>query len=472
MFKKQLPLPPGPKPLPLIGNAKDMPKTKAYVTFAEWAKTYGPIVHLDIMGLHLIIVNDLKCAYEMLEGKGKLYSNRPTLVMAGELVGWDQSPVLIESNDTWATHRKHFASFMGTAAKVEEYEPILKEEIKTHLNRLVKTPENHIDLFQSYAGACFLRLVYGYKVVDEKDPFVMIVNDAMDGFSKMTESGAFAVDIFPALRHVPKWFPGAGWKTKAAKYREEVEKMLKGPYEWAKEQTKSGTVTSSFVTDILKEEKDLTPEKERIIQWSAAGIHAGGCLTTGASLSNFLLGVVRHTTELQKAQAEIDSVVGRDRLPTLADRPKLPYFDALCAEIHRVYPIGHIGLQHVPMEDDIYNNYLIPKGSVIIPNTWCFLNNEEMYPNPQEFNPDRYLSAERKATDPRDFSFGYGIRRCPGVHLAQAMQWLALSTLVATYDIRPVMKDGKPVIPPANFKEGLVALPEDFQYVITPRASS
>lgn len=60
-------------------------------------------------------------------------------------------------------------------------------------------------------------------------------------------------------------------------------------------------------------------------------------------MSNFLFGIVRHTAELQKAQAEIDSVVGRDRLPTLADRFKLPYFEALCMEIHRVYPIGQTG---------------------------------------------------------------------------------------------------------------------------------
>lgn len=85
----------------------------------------------------------------MLDLKGKLYSRRPTLIMAGEMVGWDKSPVLIEANEAWATHRKHFGGFMGTPTQVEEYEPILKEEVKTLLDRLVKAPENHIDLFQS-----------------------------------------------------------------------------------------------------------------------------------------------------------------------------------------------------------------------------------------------------------------------------------------------------------------------------------
>lgn len=101
------------------------------------------------MGLHLIILNDPKYAYEMLELKGKLYSRRPNLVMAGEMVGWDKSPVLIDANETWSTHRKHFGSFMGTPTQVEEYEPVLKEEVQILLDRLVKAPENHIDLFKS-----------------------------------------------------------------------------------------------------------------------------------------------------------------------------------------------------------------------------------------------------------------------------------------------------------------------------------
>lgn len=57
-------------------------------------------MHVDVLGTHIIILNEFKYAYEMLEAKGKLYSNRPSLMMAGDLVGWGEGPALIQANET------------------------------------------------------------------------------------------------------------------------------------------------------------------------------------------------------------------------------------------------------------------------------------------------------------------------------------------------------------------------------------
>lgn len=89
----------------------------------------------------------------------------------------------------------------------------------------------------------------------------------------------------------------------------------------------------------------------------------------------------------KKAQAEIDKVVGNERLPSLADREHLPYVNALCSEVFRWIPIGPLGtsplfhvmwilirlavaLPHVSTEDGTYKGYFIPKGSVILGNVW------------------------------------------------------------------------------------------------------
>lgn len=85
----------------------------------------------------------------MLEAKGQLYSNRPTLMMAGKMVGWDQSPVLIQSNETWSEYRRLMADFMGTNDKVGKYEDTLKEEVKDLLARIVNTPQDHFSHFQA-----------------------------------------------------------------------------------------------------------------------------------------------------------------------------------------------------------------------------------------------------------------------------------------------------------------------------------
>lgn len=95
--------------------------------------------------------------------------------------------------------------------------------------------------------------------------------------------------------------------------------------------------------------------------------------------------------EVQRtAQAEIDRVIGNDRLPGLDDQPNLPYIDALMKEVFRwnpVTPLGRSlslchpipnvanrrnspGLPHVSTEDDVYEGYFIPKGSTILANIW------------------------------------------------------------------------------------------------------
>ncbi|GJJ15253.1 hypothetical protein Clacol_009529 [Clathrus columnatus] len=379
------PFPPGPKGHPFLANLTDMPQSQPWKTYTEWAERYGPIVHINVLGNHLVILNDPKYATEMLDSKSRLYSGRPSLVMGGQMVGWDESPGLCPFNDTWTEYRKLMANFLGTRSKVEKFEHVIHEEVKELLTRFMSTPNEYHDHFESYTGSVVLMLIYGYKPMVVNDSLVKIVSDAMQGFSEMTVNGAFAVDSFPMLRFVPSWFPGAGWKKKAMKYREGLIEMLERPYEWTKQQMTLGTARPCFVTNVL-EGKQLTPREERVVQWTAAGMYSGGAHTTAAGLCCFLLAAVRHTAELQRAQAEIDAFIGNDRLPTLADRPHLPYFEALCMEVHRLYAI------------------IAPLGA----------------------------------------------------HLADAMQWLASAALIAAFDIRPVIKDGKPVIPPANFQDGTI----------------
>jgi cytochrome P450 len=72
----------------------------------------------------------------------------------------------------------------------------------------------------------------------------------------------------------------------------------------------------------------------------------------------------------RRAQEEIDRVVGRDRLPDFGDRDRLPYINAMVKESLRWHPVTPMGIAHSLMEDDSYDGYHIPKGSVIMPNVW------------------------------------------------------------------------------------------------------
>ena len=75
----------------------------------------------------------------------------------------------------------------------------------------------------------------------------------------------------------------------------------------------------------------------------------------------------------RKAQAEIDHVVGSNRLPSLADRESLPFVDAMVKEVLRWQPVAPMGLPHTSTEDDVVEGHSIPKGAMLFANVWCVL---------------------------------------------------------------------------------------------------
>jgi hypothetical protein len=91
---------------------------------------------------------------------------------------------------------------------------------------------------------------------------------------------------------------------------------------------------------------------------------------TVAALVTFILAMLLHPESQAKARAEIDAAVGRDRVPTFADRPNLPYVDALLMEALRWQPVTPQGIPHAAEQDVLYNGYCIPKGAILICNAW------------------------------------------------------------------------------------------------------
>lgn len=82
--KDKLPYPPGPRPLPLIGNVLDIPTKLDHVVYAEWSKIYGDVIHLTALGKHILILNSFEAAKELLDQKSAIYSDRPYFPMLME----------------------------------------------------------------------------------------------------------------------------------------------------------------------------------------------------------------------------------------------------------------------------------------------------------------------------------------------------------------------------------------------------
>ncbi|KAG2158980.1 cytochrome P450 [Suillus bovinus] len=472
--KKNPPYPPGPPGWPLIGNVLDMPNIKPWLTFTEWGKKYGDISHIKVLGQHIVVVNSVKIAIDMLDNKSTIYSERPILPVGGELVGWKNALILLPYGDHLRRQRKNFHSVIGTRAAVAVYSHVEEVETRRFLKRVFATPDQLQAHVRHTAGAVILRISHGYEVKENNDPFVDLVDRAMDDWSLVSAPGAFLADVLPILLKVPEWFPGAGFKRLARKWKNNLEEMVSAPHKFVVSQMAAGIAPESFTSNLLGgSDGHLSAEDEHIVKWSAATLYAGASDTTVATINSFFLAMTLFPDVQKKAQAEIDAVVGPDRLPSFADQDSLPYIGALVKEAFRWHAIVPTGFPHCVSKDDIHDGYYIPKGSMVVPNIWFMLNDPERYANPSQFNPDRFLANDGREpeTEPRTICFGFGRRICPGIHLAEASVWLSAAMSLAVFDISKAVENGIEITPEVDPLSGTISHLKPFKCSIKPRSS-
>ena len=123
--------------------------------------------------------------------------------------------------------------------------------------------------------------------------------------------------------------------------------------------------------------------------------------------------MVLNPKAMKKAQEELDRVVGKGELPDFSHKDNLPYIDALVKEVLRWSSPLPIGVPGKAMQDDVYRGYLIPAGATVIQNVWAICRDPSIYPDPETFNPDRFLKDGKinpLVLNPEDRGFGTGRR--------------------------------------------------------------
>ncbi|KAF8192574.1 cytochrome P450 [Pholiota molesta] len=448
-----------------------MPTDKEWLTFARWGEIYGDICSVTVLGQPLIIINSAKIANEMLDKKSAIYSDRPVLQMGGELVGWKNTMVLLPYSDRFRRYRRLFHSLIGNHAAVTQFHPSQETETRRFLRRILLSPDDFSQHVRRTVGAVILKISHGYEVKEQDDPFVEMADTATFQFSLATAPGGFLVDLIPFLRHIPLWFPGAGFHRKAHEWAATLREMVDRPHDFVKQNMARGTAEISFTSAILQG-KQLSAEEEFDLKWSAASLYSGAADTTVSAINSFFLALALHPQVLNKAQAEIDSLVGSDRLPTYADRPSLPYLNALVMEVLRWHAVVPTAVAHRLMQDDIHEGYFIPKGALVLPNIWKMTHDPKVYKDPFEFNPERFLPSKGRAPepDPREVCFGFGRRICPGLHLADASIFITCAMTLAVFNISKYVENGIVTEPIHENTTGTISHPEPFKCSIKPRS--
>ncbi|KAF8869404.1 cytochrome P450 [Infundibulicybe gibba] len=175
----------------------------------------------------------------------------------------------------------------------------------------------------------------------------------------------------------------------------------------------------------------------------------------------------------QRAQNEIDSIIGNDCLPELGDWPSLPYVEAVYREVMRWCPVLPLGLPHTSTEDDVYRGFFVPKGQSLTCDR-AMNHNEDIYQNPDRFQPERYFDSPGKLNnDDTVLAFGFGRHVCVGRHLASSSVWLIIASVLATLNIAKAKDShGNDIEIEGSYTDGAIRFvhPHPFPCSITPRS--
>ncbi|KIJ25657.1 hypothetical protein M422DRAFT_236886 [Sphaerobolus stellatus SS14] len=275
---------PGLTGLPSIGNALDI-KEEPWLLFESWRKRYGNIVSYKVLGQEYVLVASLEYARELFEKRATNYSSRPRLVVLCELKAkivklWnlvDGTFAALPYGLRWRRHRKVFHQYFNSGV-VAKY--ILIHNKGGLSATTLGKPGALWGIFVSASFAStILDVVYGYKVAEKDDPLIYAVDQTMDGFCKTAFRESFLVDIFPILKYVPSWIPGAEFKRLGRYWKNGTETMIITPYEAVKRQLDNGTAEPSVATALVENmppiESPIFREEDEIRR-NAAGIAFAG----------------------------------------------------------------------------------------------------------------------------------------------------------------------------------------------------
>lgn len=477
--KRRLPYPPGPRPLPIIGNLLDMPTSKFIATWNKFKKQYGPLTFLDVAGRPYLILNSLEVGKDIFDTRGAIYSDRPRFVMAVELIGLRSFTSFSPFGAEWRTQRTLLKRALSREVVVRDYSAHLTRKAKQYVESLLLRPDDFWDDLGRIMGENIVELTYGRLEDEQGRDYIKLNRYVLDVIN--TTIQGYMVDWIPALRYLPSWLPGMKFKRDASNWKKEIDGINQTMFERARQSINSGDLDCKpcFMVNNLQllqdqlessEDDEQMKAKEESICHSGFTFFVAGVDTTSYCIRALLLAMTVFPSVQEKACAEIDRIVGSERPPTLDDFDDMPYLRAVVLENLRWCPLSGPGFPHRSVEDDIYKGYLIPKGTTILLNIWEISRNTKHYANPSVFDPERYLKPTPEL-DPREFVFGIGRRRCPGDELVFRVVWLTAASILWAFRLKRAEGDTTQLKSDSDWfnVETLLCLPVPFKCQFVPR---
>ncbi|KAI0340919.1 cytochrome P450 [Trametopsis cervina] len=470
-----LPLPPGPRGWPIIGNLLALPSEgQPWMVYRDWSYKHGNIMSMNVLGAHIVILSSADIAADLLDKRSSIYSDRALSTM-DELTGWGWNFGLMPYGQEWRSIRRVFHQYFEQPAVLNYWDKQTKE-VHAFLRRMLEH-EGAIEeaSVRQTMASIILNIVYGMSITSMDDPYLKLVTKSMEVLIKVKTFGAFWINFMPFLKHLPLWTPGASAVKYAARWRPTVMQTVNKPFE---EVLNGENQEDSMALDLitkLRSSGAMGTDAERHARYATGVAYAGASDTTASLLGTFFCMMAALPDVQKKAQSELDNIVGRERLPSYEDRTSLPYIEAVILECLRWLPVAPLGMPHRLTRDDYYEGYFLPAGTVILPNIWAMFYDPKDYPDPEKFNPERFLKDGKINRDVRnpELVFGFGRRICPGRFLALDTAFITVSSVLHTFDVVPSVDErGNALDPIPRATLGQSSYPDRLNCMLQPRSDA
>uniref|UniRef100_A0A673CL77 Cytochrome P450 2K1-like n=1 Tax=Sphaeramia orbicularis TaxID=375764 RepID=A0A673CL77_9TELE len=424
--------PPGPTPLPLIGNLLQIDMWNRHKSLQKFYKKYGSVFTIYMGPKKMVVLAGYKTVKEALVNYADEFGERHPNGLNELKLG-----VLWSNGDSWKEMRRfsliNLRDYgMGKKAcedKIIEESFYLSEELKKFKGD---------QLLTNAVSNIISSMVYGSRFDYEDPEFIALIDRMSRSIKLMATPSMQFYNAFPAIG---KWFSGAQKEFQklqvlVREYNLKVFHQLKETlnphmcrgfvdafFVRQQQQLKSGVINPHF----------LDANLHRTVQQ----LFGAGTETTATTFRWILLFMIKYPKIQDQIQEEISRVVGSRKLQ-YEDRNNLPFTNAVIHESQRLASILPTSVPRRTSKDVTFQGYFIEKGTVVIPLLASVLHDETEWEKPHSFHPAHFLDKDGKFVKRDAFMpFSAGRRVCLGEGLARMELFLFFATLLQNFRLTP-----------------------------------
>ncbi|KAF5181395.1 Cytochrome p450 [Thalictrum thalictroides] len=444
----ELPQPPGPRGLPLVGN---LPFLEADLQryFTKLAQVYGPILKIRMGKKICVVLSSPSLVKEVLRDHDAIFAYRDAPI-AGLAVTYGGLDIAWSPHGPmWRMLRKVLVGEMLSNTSLEASYGLRQQEVQQKMKELYTKIGAPVNIGQEVflmTSNVILSMLWGGTLHGKVrssvgSEFQQVVGEIVQLLGKPNVS-----DIFPVLAR----FDLQGIEHRAKELLSWLDKIFNSVIEQKQKKDEAGTETTyeqnekkdflQFLLELKEQQDAKTPLTILQLKGLFMDIVVGGTDTTSATLEWAIAEMMQRPVLMKKAQAELEEVVGMNNMVEETHLSRLHYLDAVVKETLRLHPALPLLVPHCSSQSCTIGGYTVPKGASVFFNVWAMQRDPALWENPLAFHPERFLGdnikCDYKGNDFHFLPFGSGRRICAGIPLAERMVKYVLASLLHSFEWR------------------------------------